>query len=184
MMFHIKADSRTGERIGVQMYNYAEVTIRRAELSEVDVIKKIINEAYAPVKKKLSREPAALTEGLGKISRNIQMGTQYVAFVGDQVVGTMRIHLRGQIGVMERLAVSSKYRGRRIGTMLVEFGENLLSHMNAQCIEIEVYGAIEEQLDFYNRLGYQETSRMERIGEEIVVMRKDLCETDEEDEEF
>ena len=55
------------------IYNYAEITIRRAELSEVDVIKAIITEAYEPVKKKLSRTPAALKEGLDKIARHIQM---------------------------------------------------------------------------------------------------------------
>ncbi len=166
------------------MYNYAEVTIRRAELSEVEVIRDIVNEAYAPVKKKLSRVPAAISEGQGKISRNIQMGTQYVAIVGEAVVGTMRAYLRGQIGVVSRLAVLQKFRGRRIGTMLVDYGENLLTHMNAQCIEIEVYGAIEEQIEFYQRLGYQETERIQRDGEEIVVMQKSLCEVEEDEDDY
>ncbi len=166
------------------MYNYAEVKVRRAELAEVDVIKSIITEAYGPIMKKLSRKPGAISEGMGKISRNIQMGTQYVAIVGDTVVGTMRAHLKGQVGVMSRLAVLQKFRGRRIGTMLVEYGENLLSHMNAQCIEIEVYGAVEEQIKFYNIHGYTEIERIERDGEEIVVMRKDLCEVEEEEEDY
>jgi len=55
--------------------------------------------------------------------------------------------------------------------------------MNAQTIEIEVYGAIEEQREFYVRLGYEEVGRHEREGEEIVVMRKELIEEEVEEEE-
>lgn len=133
--------------------------------------------------KKLSRMPAALDEGLGKISRHIQMGNQYVALVGDTVVGTMRVSLHGQIGVIARVAVRQKFRGRRIGTMLVDYGENLLIHMNAKRIEIEVYGAVEDQISFYERAGYTQMRRVERLGEEIVVMQKELTEQILEDDE-
>jgi ribosomal protein S18 acetylase RimI-like enzyme len=153
------------------------VTIRRATLAEVDIVKAIINEAYEPVKKKLSRMPAALKEGLDKISRHIQMGDQYVALVGEQVVGTMRVRIRGNVGVIARVAVRETFRGRRIGTMLVEYAENLVSSRGASTVEVEVYGAIEMQLSFYQKIGYTETGRMERLGEEIVVMVKDLTES-------
>ncbi len=165
------------------IYNYAEVTIRRANLAEVDIIKDIIFEAYEPVRKQLSRMPAALQEGLGKISRHIQMGDQYVALVGDQVVGTMRVRLAGSVGVISRVAVLQNFRARRIGSMLVEYAENLMSHMGASVIEIEVYGAVEQQLSFYERLGYVETGRLTRLGEEIVVMQKELVESPMEDED-
>jgi len=46
------------------IYNYAEVTIRRATLGVVDIVKEIIVEAYEPIKHHLSRVPAALDEGL------------------------------------------------------------------------------------------------------------------------
>ncbi|TFF93111.1 GNAT family N-acetyltransferase [Candidatus Thorarchaeota archaeon] len=153
------------------------MTIRRATLAEVDIVKAIINEAYEPVKKKLSRMPAALKEGLDKISRHIQMGDQYVALVGEQVVGTMRVRIRGNVGVIARVAVRETFRGRRIGTMLVEYAENLVSSRGASTVEVEVYGAIEMQLSFYQKIGYTETGRMERLGEEIVVMVKDLTES-------
>jgi ribosomal protein S18 acetylase RimI-like enzyme len=159
------------------------VTIRRANLSEVDIIKEIITEAYEPVKKQLSRTPAALQEGLAKISRHIQMGDQYVAFVGDQVVGTMRVRLAGNVGVISRVAVRGSFRGRRIGSVLVEYAENLMAHMGASVIEIEVYGAVEQQLSFYERIGYVETGRLTRLGEEIVVMQKELIESTVEDED-
>lgn len=133
--------------------------------------------------KQLSRKPGALQEGLDKISRHIQMGNQYVALVGDMVVGTMRVSLRGQNGVISRVAVRSQFRGRRIGTMLVDYGENLLSHMNAQRIDIEIYGAVEDQVSFYERGGYVETGRIQRLGEEIVIMQKDLTEKPMQEED-
>lgn len=148
----------------------------------MDLIKKILNDAYQPVKKQLSRAPAALSEDLGNISRHIQMGNQYIALIGDQVVGTMRVTLRGQIGVIERLAVSSDFRNRRIGTMLVQYAENLIEGRDATCIELEVYGRVEEQQKFYDRIGYKETTQHKRSGEVIVLMRKNFNEEVEEEE--
>jgi len=164
------------------IYNYAEVTVRHANLAEVDLIKEIIVEAYAPIKKQLSRMPAALDEGLGKIARHIQMGDQYVGLVGETVVATMRVRLVGRVGVVSRVAVRQSFRGRRIGSMLVDYAENLMSHNNAQVIEVEIYGAVDPQIDFYKKMGYEETGRMERLGEEIVVMQKSLVESELEPE--
>jgi len=158
------------------IYNYAEIIIRRAELAEVDIIKKIIKDAYAGIKKQLSRSPGAMNESLSKISREIQMGNQYVALVGNNVVGCMRVNLSGQNGVISRIAVLTTYRNRRVGTMLIEYGENLLEHSNATTIEIEVYGVVEEQKEFYEKMGYAEIERTMRGKEEIVVMRKSLIE--------
>ncbi|NWF95831.1 MAG: GNAT family N-acetyltransferase [Candidatus Thorarchaeota archaeon] len=166
------------------MYNYAEVTVRRATMSEVDIIKDIINEAYAPLKKQLGSTPIALKEGLDKISRHIQMGNVYVALLGDQVVGTMRASLRGKTGVIARVAVRSKFRGRRIGTVLVDYAENMLQHMGATCIEIDVYGIIENQLNFYIKHGYVKVGTGESEGEPIVIMRKELCAAEEPEDEF
>jgi len=175
-------DTQAWEEVSL-IYNYAEVTIRKAVLSEVDVVKEIIKEAYQPIKKALSRQPAALQEGLDKISRNIQMGHQYVALVGELVVGTMLVSLRGQNGLISRVAVRNDFRGRRIGTMLVDYAENLLTHSNAQRIDIEIYGAVEDQVTFYERGGYVETERIQRSSEEIVIMQKDLTEKPAEEED-
>jgi N-acetylglutamate synthase-like GNAT family acetyltransferase len=165
------------------IYNYAEVVIRRAQLSEADIIKSIIKEAYANVKKQLSRTPGAMQEGLDKISRNIQMGNQYVAIVGDTVVGCMRVQMRGNVGVISRVAVRTSLRGRKIGTRLVQYGENLLEHMGASFIEIDVYNVIEDQKDFYEKMGYEVVGNTVREGEDIVIMRKSLVEEDVIEEE-
>jgi ribosomal protein S18 acetylase RimI-like enzyme len=165
------------------MYDYAEVMIRRAELGEVDLVKAIIVEAYKPVKKQLSRKPAALTEGLSKIARHIQMGDQYVALVGDEIVGTMRVRLHGHRGVISRLGILERFRGRRIGTLLMQYAENLLASRGAQVVEVEVYGAIEAQLSFYEYLGYKETGRNKRLKEVIVTMEKNLVEEEVLEEE-
>jgi len=110
------------------------------------------------------------------------MGNQYVALVGDTVVGTMRVSLRGQVGVISRVGVRDTFRNRRIGTKLVDYAENLLQYMNAQRIEIEIYGAVDNQVSFYERGGYVVMERIQRSGEEIVVMQKDLTESPVDEE--
>ncbi len=181
--FRVYFIASSTSRVASAIYNYAEVTIRKAELSEVDTVKEIISEAYEPIRKQISATPHALREGLDKIARHIQMGNIYVAVIGNTIVGTMRVSLRGRVGVIARVAVRNKYRGRRIGTLLVEYAENMLQHMGATCIEVEVYGAIENQLNFYKKNNYVEIGRSISEGEQIVVMRKDLCEPVEEDDE-
>ncbi|MFW9909756.1 MAG: GNAT family N-acetyltransferase [Candidatus Thorarchaeota archaeon] len=135
------------------------------------------------MRKQLSRTPGALQEGLAKISRHIQMGTQYVALVGDTVVGCMRVQMRGNAGVVSRVAVRTSYRNRRIGSRLLAYAENLLDHMGASYIDIEVYGVLEGQREFYERMGFEIIERTQREGEEIVVMRKSLLEPDVIEEE-
>ncbi|MFX0107821.1 MAG: GNAT family N-acetyltransferase [Candidatus Hodarchaeota archaeon] len=135
------------------------------------------------MKKQLSRTPGALDEGLSKIARHIQMGDQYVALIGDLLVGTMRARMRGKNGIISRLAVLAKFRGRRIGTLLMDYAENLLSSRGATTVEVEVYGVIDKQLSFYERLGYKETGRSVRMKEEIVTMHKSLIESMIEEEE-
>jgi ribosomal protein S18 acetylase RimI-like enzyme len=66
--------------------------------------------------------------------------------------------------------------------MLVQHAENLMEGMDALCIELEVYGRVEEQQKFYDRIGYKETTRQKRSGEEIVLMRKIFNEEVEEEE--
>ena len=109
------------------------------------------------------------------------MGDQYVALVGETVVGTMRVRIRGNVGVIARLAVRESYRSRRIGSMLMAHAENLVEARGGASMEVEIYGAIEMQLSFYEKLGYKETHRMERMGEEIVVMIKALVDSEEEE---
>jgi hypothetical protein len=58
-----------------------------------------------------------------------------------------------------------------------------MTRMGASVIEVEVYGAVEQQLSFYERVGYVETGRLNRLGEEIVVMQKELVESVMEDDD-
>jgi hypothetical protein len=55
--------------------------------------------------------------------------------------------------------------------------------MHAQRIDIEIYGEFEDQVSFYERGGYVETERIKRLGEEIIIMQKDLTEKPVEEED-
>ena len=89
----------------------------------------------------------------------------------------------GSVGVVSRVAVRQSFRGRRIGSMLIDYAENLMTHLNVSAIEVEIYGAVEEQIEFYTKMGYEETGRLDRFGEEIVVMQKSLVESEMEPED-
>jgi hypothetical protein len=65
----------------------------------------------------------------------------------------------------------------------MQYAENLLTSRGAQVVEVEVYGAIEAQLSFYEALGYKETGRKKRLKEVIVTMVKSLVEEEVLEEE-
>ncbi len=165
------------------MYDYAEVSIRRADLGEVDTVRSILQEAYGGVRKRQTKEPLALQDGLDKISRAIQMGNVYVAIIGDSIVGTMRVQLQGQTGTISRIGVLEKFRNRRVGTFLVEYAENLLTHMGAKTVQLEVVSAMGSQTKFYEGIGYKPIEGRQGSGTELMVMQKDLYESEQEGEE-
>jgi ribosomal protein S18 acetylase RimI-like enzyme len=165
------------------MYDFAEVSIRRAELGEVDTVRSIVQEAYSSVKKRLSKEPVAMQDGLDKISRSIQMGNVYVAIIGEAIVGTMRVQLQGQVGTISRIAVREKFRNRRVGTFLVEYAENLLTHMGARSVQLEVFSAEGSQTKFYQSIGYKPVEPPRNAVGELLVMQKDLYESEQEEDE-
>lgn len=176
-------DEDSSPKVGFAMYDYAEVSIRRAELGEVNTVRSILQEAYAGPKKRLPKEPTGVQDGLDKISRSIQMGNVYVAIIGDSIVGTMKVQLQGQVGTISRVAVLERFRNRRVGTFLVEYAENLLTHMGAKSVQLEVLSARDSQAKFYEGIGYKPVERHQSSGIDLMVMQKDLYESEQEDKE-
>jgi ribosomal protein S18 acetylase RimI-like enzyme len=170
-------------KVSPAMYDYAEVSIRRADLGEVDTVRSILQEAYGGVRKRLPKDPVGPQDGLDKISRSIQMGNIYVAIIGDSIVGTMRVQLQGQVGTISRIGVLERFRNRRVGTFLVEYAENLLTHMGAKTVQLEVVSAMDTQTKFYEGIGYKTVEHREGSGTDVLMMRKDLFESEQEEDE-
>ena len=81
-------------------------------------------------------------------------GLFFVALSGSSVVGTILAGYDGHRGWLYSLAVAPAFRGRGIGTQLVQHAEAALAHLGCLKINLQILPANEAITAFYTRLGY------------------------------
>ena len=97
-----------------------------------------------------------------------------VAYDGDEAVGTARLRCPDPgVGKIERVAVREDYRGRGVGTALMDAVEALAREEGLERAVLHAQTRVE---DFYDSLGYTRTSDeiFEDAGMPHVEMAKDL----------
>lgn len=72
-------------------------------------------------------------------------------FLGEQLVGTGRLVLQGQVGKIGRVAILSEFRGRGLGNGLVR---TILTTGQKQGLREFVLGAQIQAMNFYANLGF------------------------------
>ena len=72
-------------------------------------------------------------------------------FLGEQLVGTGRLVLQGQVGKIGRVAILSEFRGRGLGNGLVR---TILTTGQRQGLREFVLGAQIQAMNFYANLGF------------------------------
>ena len=132
--------------------------IKKAKISDAVEIKKIID-FYA-------RKEIMLFRPVYSIYSNIR--DYFVAVVNKKIVGSCALHILGKeyrpgyrqavLAEIKSLAILEKYQGRRIGTRLVK-----KCIREAEKMEIDKIFTltIEENLDFFKRLGFKEIKKTE-----------------------
>lgn len=142
----------------------ADLVVRLAE-SEVDRAA-----AYGVRHEVFVGEQGVPTE----IERDAADGTadHAVAFAGGACVGAGRLVVRGDAGVVGRMAVAAGSRGHGIGGRLLECLEDAARARGLDRIELN---AQEPAVDFYRRHGYEQAGEpYEEVGIPHLPMRKRL----------
>ena len=149
----------------------SEVIIRKFEQADLEVIKDITLEAFAPVTYEANIESA-----FGRINGRdwrfrkalhidddvaVDPDSIFVAVIEESVVGyiTSRRNLETKIGTIPNLAVKSEYRGRGIGQQLLDHVDTYMRQAGMEILKIETLeqNAIGQQL--YPKMGFKEMAR-------------------------
>jgi GNAT superfamily N-acetyltransferase len=113
-------------------------------------------------------DPAALLARLEEIIASAESAI-LVAHVAGECVGLAEVYVRQgeanpagvahRYGLLQSLMVQEAYRGRGIGTRLVEAAERWAREQGATEVRVETWEFVEGPLGFYEKVGYRTLRR-------------------------
>ncbi len=92
------------------------------------------------------------------IARKLRVNPEWflVAVLGEEIVGSIMVGYEGHRGWINYLAVADLFRGRRIGTQLMETAEAILRAAGCPKINLQVRASADGGLSrFYEGLGFR-----------------------------
>lgn len=147
------------------------MSIRLANLSDLDSVKDCAEQAYAHYVPRMGKEPAPMVADFGA---QIEAGQVYVIVSGGKVAGFIVLYRRHDHLHIENVAVSPSHQGLGLGRALLSFAEEEAERRSLQAIELYTNVKMTENLKLYPRLGYREIDRREEGGFSRVFYRKRL----------
>lgn len=143
--------------------------IRPAREDDVAAVENVVRQAYAVYVPAIGREPAPMTADYRRL---VAAGETWVAEEHEKVVGVLVVRPQGEALLLENVAVPPAEQGRGLGRALVDFAEQHARELGLGEVTLYTNEAMTENLRFYPRLGYEETSRRVEDGYARVYFRK------------
>lgn len=153
-----------------------DVVIRRATSDEAEAVWRVTRLAYEQYRGVIRPEFTALSVTVSAIRRDIRLRrcVYGIAICDGEIVGTLRYRRwRRHLG-LSRLAVHPEYRGRGIGTKLMEWAERQARRLGVPELRGEVRAALPHLVDYYRAMGFRTIGRRSGRGYKgyLIVMRK------------
>jgi GNAT superfamily N-acetyltransferase len=148
-----------------------ELEVRPAAVTEVDVVKAVVREAYAKYVPRLGREPAPMGSDYAAL---VAEELVWAAVVGEELVGVLVLRPGAGTMLLENVAVAPAWQGRGVGRALIGFAEDRARALGAHEITLYTNELMTENLAFYPALGYEETGRRQEADFRRVFFRKAL----------
>ncbi|WP_368186450.1 GNAT family N-acetyltransferase [Aestuariibius sp. HNIBRBA575] len=132
-----------------------QIWIRKAEISDVDLIIALIDAAYAPYVARGVDLPA-VSDG---VADAIADDTVVVATTQDDVVGVMMLKLTDERAQLMNIAVSPDAGGQGVGKRLITRAETLAQFHGLDQLHLATHRDIPENIALYQHLGYEITAQ-------------------------
>lgn len=104
----------------------------------------------------VKKEPNALKKELIDLN-NIEVyykGNFWIAIDNKKIIGSIGLLIKGTIGEIKRVYVSSDYRRKGIGTLLYNELEKIAKNMKIQELQLSAGINLENAHHFYKKMGY------------------------------
>lgn len=146
-----------------------DIEIRLANTSDADAISALTRKAYAKWVPLIGREPLPMTADYNEAIHKHRFD---LLFVGDELAALIEtVPLEGHL-LIENLAVLPEHQGKGLGRKLLVHAEQTAVSMGYSLIRLYTNKRFEENLNFYQALGYQVEREEELLGGICVHMWK------------
>lgn len=150
--------------------------VRRANLSDVDSIAEITADAFLKYIKLAGIEDTpALHETKEQIIKDIETKMVYVAYIKNQVVGSVRIEILDEdTAYLSRFGVSMKYQNLGIGKSMMNALDIDLAEMNIKEVILHTASKATSLVRFYYNRGFYVDEVSKDKGYIRLLMKKDV----------
>ena len=145
--------------------------IRKARLTDLADVERVVAEAFAPYVPRLGRRPAPMDDDY---RARIEAGEVDVLVDAEGIAGVVVLETDRDPSVLETVAVADRLRGRGLGRRLVAHAEAASRAAGCRTITLFTHEKMTENRAIYPRLGYVETHRARQNGFDRVFFAKPL----------
>ena len=147
--------------------------IRRARAEDAERVRQIAEASFAIYLPRMDRKPFPM---LDDYDAHIARGSVFVLEEEAGAIAGYAVLLPGDDAslLMDVIAIDPACQKRGFGRMLMAFAESEALRRGLCAVSLYTNAAMTENLDWYPRLGYQETGRKKDKGYYRVYFRKSL----------
>ena len=148
-------------------------SIRLATPDDVDAVQACVRAAYTMYLERMEQEPAPMTADYASL---VGQGVVHVLDddPGGDLAGLLVAFAREDHYFIENVAVRPDLHSTGRGRLLLSFAEDEAKRQGFDRIELYTNTVMTENIEYYPRLGYEETGRHEEDGFERIFFRKSL----------
>jgi len=146
-------------------------TIRRGSEDDVPAIECIVRKAYQHYIARIGQPPGPMTDDY---HAHVASGNVWVLVLGGEIVGLVVLVPEPDYMLLENVAVAPEKQRLGLGRQLIEFAEARSRQCGYREIQLYTNELMHENLAWYARLGYRETSRRLNSGFKRVFMSKTI----------
>ena len=139
----------------------SDIVIRRAELTDVAAIERLVRDAFAMYVPRIGREPAPMSADYAAAVANSRV---WVLEAEGLVVGALVNEVYDDHLLLDTVAVAPGTQGRGYGARLLERAEQDARELGLPEVRLYTNEKMTENQTYYPRHGYTETSRGEQDG--------------------
>ena len=135
------------------------------------MIKRIVCAAYEKYTPRIGKPPAPMTDDY---EGQVASGNAWVLEVDDELVGLVVLVPKPAYMLIDNLAVMPGRQRSGLGSMLLAFAEATARERGYVEVQLYTNELMHENLAWYTKRGYQETSRKYDSGFRRVFMKKQV----------
>jgi ribosomal protein S18 acetylase RimI-like enzyme len=143
--------------------------IRPATPTDLDVVERIVREAYTHYTARIGREPGPMLDDYSVL---ISEGRVSVIEHDGVVQGLLVLIPQADAMLLDNVAVSPRAQGLGLGRMMLAYAEQAAIAAGYRSIKLYTNEAMTENIALYSRIGYAESYRVEEKGLRRVYMIK------------